>query len=327
MVLLSLVHCIKKNELILHKGKNMKQVSFLGKTIASAFIALSSLLTTVSAELKQVDSVEQLPTKNEMIVAYYGRPGVKSLGVLGQHSLEEIIPMIKAKADEYKKASGNLNVVPGFDIIYDLAAADPGKNKDYIIPLSSNKLMPYIEAANNHGFAVFIDLQLGEKTPVEAVRPVLKYLKYKNVHLAIDPEFEVYGLDMRPGKIIGHVTGEEVNQVQEAMTNYMKQHDIEEEKILLVHMFRHSMLENKKDLQTYDKIDLVFNLDGHGAPKLKVDIYNGIYTHRVANEVAGGFKLFFAEDKPRLMTPEEVLGLNSVNGVKVKDRPKFINFQ
>lgn len=308
--------------------RNISKVPpIFGKMIMSISITVTTMMTTAMAELKDVDRVEQLPTKNEMIVAYYGRPGVKSLGVLGQHSLEDIIPMIKAKANEYKKASGNQNVVPGFDIIYGLAAADPGRDKDYIIPLSSKKLMPYIEAAEKHGFAVFIDLQLGEMTPLEAIQPVLKYLKYKNVHLAIDPEFEVHGLGIRPGKIIGHVTGKEVNQVQAAMTDYMKKHNIQEEKILLVHMFRHSMLKNKEDLKTFDKIDLVFNLDGHGSPRLKVDIYNGIYTHRVANEVAGGFKLFFGEDKPRLMTPEEVLGMNSVSGVKVKDAPKFINYQ
>jgi len=277
--------------------------------------------------LKEVAKSEQLPTKNEIIVAYYGRPGVKSLGVLGQHSLKEIIPIIQAKANEYKKASGNQNVVPGFDIIYDLAAADPGRDGDYIIPLSSKKLMPYIEAAQKHGFAVFIDLQLGEKTPVQAVQPVLKYLKYKNVHLAIDPEFEVSNLDVRPGKKIGHVTGHMVNQVQESMQNYMRKHDIKEKKILIVHMFRHTMLSNKKDLKTYDNIDLVFNLDGHGSPRLKVDIDNGIYTHRLANEVAGGFKLFFGEDKPRLMTPKEVLGIEPVSGVRMKEAPKFINYQ
>ena len=54
--------------------------------------------------------------------------------------------------------------------------------------------MAYINAAEKRGFAVFIDLQLGKMTPVQAVRLVLKYLKYKNVHLAIDPEFEVRGL-------------------------------------------------------------------------------------------------------------------------------------
>lgn len=308
-------------------NKTSKVRSALGGMVISISIATTGIMTTALAELKDVDRAEQLPTKNEMIVAYYGRPGVKSLGVLGQHTLEDIIPMIKAKANEYKKASGNHNVVPGFDIIYGLAAADPGKDKDYIIPLSSKKLMPYIEAANKHGFAVFIDLQLGEMTPLEAIQPVLKYLQYKNVHLAIDPEFEVHGLDLRPGKIIGHVTGQQVNEVQAAMTDYLKKNNIEENKILLVHMFRHTMVTNKSDIKTFDNIDLVYNLDGHGSPRLKVDIYNGIYTHRVANEVAGGFKLFFGEDKPRLMTPEEVLGMNTVNGVKVKDAPKFINYQ
>ena len=73
--------------------------------------------------------------------------------------------------------------------------------------------MEYINAAQSNGFAVIIDLQLGGLTPVEAVKPVLKYLKYDNVHLAIDPEFEVNSLDVRPGKVIGHISGEQINQV------------------------------------------------------------------------------------------------------------------
>ncbi len=300
--------------------------TLVGMTISAA-ISVLGLTTTASAQLKDVASSEQLPTKNEMIVAYYGRPGVKSLGVLGQHSLESIIPIIQAKANAYKKASGNQNVVPGFDIIYGLAAADPGRRKDYIIPLSSKKLMPYIEAAQKHGFAVFIDMQLGKMTPLQAIQPVLKYLKYDNVHLAIDPEFEVHGLDLRPGKIIGHVTGNQVNQVQAAMTDYMHKNGIKEKKMLIIHMFRHTMVTNKQDLKIFDNIDLIFNLDGHGSPRLKTDIYNAIYTKRVAHEVAGGFKLFFGEDKPRLMTPKEVLGLKPVSGGKIKEMPKFINYQ
>ncbi len=290
-------------------------------------ISLLGLTTTVSAELKNVAKSQQLPTKNEIIVAYYGRPGVKSLGVLGQHSLEAIIPIIQKKANAYKKASGNPNVVPGFDIIYGLAAADPGRSGNYLIPLSSKKLMPYINASKEHGFMTFIDTQLGKMTPLQAVQPVLKYLQHKNVHLAIDPEFEVHGLDMRPGKIIGHVTGKQINQVQAAMTDYMQKHNIKEKKMLIVHMFRHTMVTNKQDLKTFDNIDLIFNLDGHGSPRLKTNIYNAIYTKRVAHEVAGGFKLFFDEDKPRLMTPKEVLGLKPVSGGQIKEMPKFINYQ
>ena len=246
------------------------------RALLAATLTILGLTSTASAQLKDVPKAEQLPTKNEMIVAYYGRPGVKSLGVLGQHSLESIIPIIKAKANEYKKASGNANVVPGFDIIYGLAAADPGRSGNYLIPLSSKKLMPYINASKEHGFMTFIDTQLGRMTPLQAVKPVLKYLQHKNVHLAIDPEFEVHGLDMRPGKIIGHVTGKQINQVQAAMTDYMHKHNIKEKKMLIVHMFRHTMVTNKQDLKTFKNIDLIFNLDGHGSPRLKTDIYNAI---------------------------------------------------
>lgn len=305
----------------------MRRISKTYSTLLAVTISLLLTPTIASAQMPDVPNAEQLPITNEMIVAYYGRPGVKSLGVLGQYSLDEIIPIIKEKANAYKKASGNNNVVPGFDIIYGLASAEPGRKHDYIIPLSSEKLMPYINAAQEHGFLVFIDLQLGKMAPAEAIRPVLKYLKYDNVHLAIDPEFEVYGLDERPGKVIGHIYGEDVNKVQAIMADYMKQHEIKEKKILIVHMFRESMVKNKKAVKKHDDIDLIMNLDGHGSPKLKVDIYNAIYTHRRSQKVAGGFKLFFNEDKPALMTPHEVLGLKPVGGTQIKDMPKYINYQ
>ena len=292
---------------------------------AISVLGFSSNLSAL--EMKDEPKATQLPTKNEVIVAYYGRPGVKSLGVLGQHSLKDLMPIIQKKADEYKKATGNPNVVPGFDIIYGLAAADKGRSGDYLIPLSHKKLMPYIEVAQEHNFTVFIDTQLGKLTPLKAIKPVLKYLKYKNVHLALDPEFEVYGLNVRPGKVIGHITGNDINKVQESMTNYMAENGIKEEKMLIVHMFRHSMVKNKNDIKKYDNIDIIFNLDGHGSPMLKTKIYNGIYTKDTADKIAGGFKLFFDEDKPHLMTPEQVMGLKPVNSTKVKEAPKFINYQ
>ncbi len=307
--------------------KKLKIGSTLAGITISIVFSLLGLTTTASAQMKDVAKSQQMPTKDEMVVAYYGRPGVKSMGVLGQYSIDALIPIIKAKTDEYKKVSGNQNIVPGFDIIYGMAAGDPGRDKDYIINISDKKLMEYIDAGQKHGLVVFIDTQLGKMTPIEAIRPLLKYLKYDNVHLAIDPEFEVRGLDVRPGKQIGHISGSQVNEVQAAMTDYMNQHGIKGKKMLIIHMFRHTMLSNKNDLKTYDNIDMIFNLDGHGSPKLKVDIYNGIYKHRIANEVAGGFKLFFQEDTPRLMTPEEVLGLKSVSGTKVKEMPKLINYQ
>jgi len=270
---------------------------------------------------------QQLASDNELIVAYYGRPGTASLGVLGQYPIEELMQQIKAKADEYAKITGNNNVVPAFDLIYGLASSQPGRKKDYILPLSHKKLMEYINAANSNNFAVFIDLQLGKMTPAEAVKPVLQYLKYDNVHLAIDPEFEVNDLTVPPGKVIGHISGEDVNQVQSAMTDYMKENGITENKILVVHMFTHKMVGNKKSINNYDKIDLIMNLDGHGSPNLKTNTYNGLYTADVSAKVAGGFKLFFREDKPSMMTPAQVMGMDPVGKIKINEAPKYINYQ
>ncbi len=270
---------------------------------------------------------QQLPSADELIVAYYGRPGTASLGVLGQYPIEELMPKIKAKADEYAKVTGNKNITPAFDIIYGLATSAPGRKKDYILPLSDEKLMKYINAAKSNGFAVFIDLQLGKMTPVEAVKPVLQYLKYNNVHIAIDPEFEVHDLNVRPGKVIGHISGDEINQVQAAMTDYMKKNSITENKILLVHMFTPKMVKDKKSVKNYDKINLIMNLDGHGSPELKTDIYNGLYTADISAKVAGGFKLFFREDKPSMMTPKQVMGIDPVGNIKINEPPKYINYQ
>ena len=263
----------------------------------------------------------------ELIVGYYGRPDAKSLGVLGQYSIEDLTPLIQAKADEYDKINGDQSVIPAYHLIYGLATGDPGRKKDYLLPLSETKLMKYINAAQENGFLVIIDTQLGAETPLEAITPVLKYLKYDSVHLAVDPEFEVNGLDIRPGKVIGHITGEQVNQVQAAMLDYMSENNISGKKILMVHSFTQGMVTDKDKIELNDKIDLIMNLDGHGSPALKIKVYNSLYTARSASRVSGGFKLFFQEDKPAMMTPSQALGLESVGGKKLAEKPTYINYQ
>jgi len=303
------------------------------KTVLGAALLAAGIATgtgTVFAEnhptLEQEPvQVDQMPEKNELIVAYYGRPGVKSLGVLGQYPPERLKPMIRKRAREYAKITGK-HVRPGFDIIYGLASAAPGPHRDYIIHLNPEKLRPYIDAAEKEGFVLFLETQLGEHMPQDAIHHILKYLRHRNVHLAVDPEFEVSDLNVPPGRKIGHVKAAWINRVQAIMDRYMKENAITEKKILLLHMFRHTMVEHKEKLRHYDNIDLIFNLDGHGSPKLKVDIYNAIYTGKYAEKVAGGFKLFFKEDHP-LMSPGQVMGMERVQGSRIKYPPKLINYQ
>lgn len=263
----------------------------------------------------------------QLMVGYYGRPGVKSLGVLGQHSIEELTSLIQGKADEYDKINGDQGVVPVYHLIYGMATTDPGRKMDYLLPLSEKELMKYINSAQKNGFLVIIDTQLGKKTPLEAIQPILKYLKYESVHLAIDPEFEISGLDVPPGKVIGHISGEEINQVQSAMADYMNENNINGKKILVVHSFTAGMVSDKNKVELNDKIDLIMNLDGHGSPSLKIEVYNSLYTARIASKIPGGFKLFFEEDKPVMMTPSQALGIESIDGKKLAERPTYINYQ
>lgn len=285
------------------------------------------LFTALAGLTDSAFSQQQIPAGDGLIVGYYGRPGVSSLGVLGQHSIEKLMPLIKAKAVEYDQLNGDQKVTPAFHLIYGLAAGDPGRDKKYLLPLSHDKLMAYIDAAQSNGFLVIIDTQLGAMTPIEAIKPVLKYLKYDSVHLAIDPEFEVHDLDIRPGKVVGHVTGEQINEVQSAMSDYLKENNISDDKILIVHQFTQNMVQDKDAVKSFDQIDLIMNLDGHGSPELKVRIYNQLYTSHVSSKVAGGFKLFFQEDKPTMMTPKQVLGMENVGNSKIEAPPKYINYQ
>jgi hypothetical protein len=212
------------------------------------------------------------------------------------------------------------------DLIYEMATAAPGKTGKYVITLSEKVLLEYITEAQKNGIVVFVDVQLGKKSPAQAVKPLLKYLKYSNVHIAVDPEFSVDNLSVRPGKKIGSITGQQINEVQHMMRDYIKANGIKDDKILLIHMFTQHMVTNKKAIKYTDRVHLAMHLDGHGSPALKIKTYNGLYTDARAGLVVGGFKVFYKQDKPR-MTPKQVLGLEPVSNHKVRDMPKIITYQ
>ncbi|WP_297525245.1 hypothetical protein [Sulfurovum sp.] len=290
-------------------------------------LLMGTFLYASPAAETEKDALRTLPSHYNMIVAYYGRPHVKTMGILGEYPISTVIQKVKARARQYEKALGNgQHVTPGFDLIYEMATTSPGKDGKYVITLSEKKLMEYIHAAQENNMVLFIDVQLGKKSPAQAVKPLLKYLKYKNVHIAVDPEFSVDNLSVRPGKKIGSITGPQINAVQDLMSAYLRDNHIEEDKILLVHMFTENMVRDKKAIRYTKKIHLAMHLDGHGSPALKIKIYNGLYTEARAAKVVGGFKVFLKADHP-VMTPRQVLGLEPVGKSRVKDMPKIITYQ
>jgi hypothetical protein len=81
---------------------------------------------------------------------------------------------------------------------------------------------------------VFVDHQIGKHSVKESMERILPFLRYPNVHLAIDPEWRT----LKPMKEIGSITAEELNQAQRIMQDYMVANGISGIRMLVVHQSR-----------------------------------------------------------------------------------------
>ncbi|RXJ87016.1 hypothetical protein [Arcobacter sp. CECT 8985] len=270
----------------------------------------------------------QQEESGELVIGYYGRPHSASLGILGENSIDELVKKMKKQKAYYNKELNNkVDIKLAFHIIYSLATKDPGRKKDYLLGMSDKVLMKYIKRAQKENFLVFIDLQLGTLTPAQAIKPVLKYLKYENVHLAIDPEFKIpKHKKYPPGKYIGHITAWQLNEAQDLISDYLISHNIIQRKKLIIHMFHKRMLRNKRYVKIHDNIELIYNIDGHGTGAVKTKIYNGLYAISQTNKAVGGFKIFYNNDIKPIMTPKQIMGLEPVGNQKIMIKPYYINY-
>ncbi|MEM7132132.1 MAG: hypothetical protein AAF702_37850 [Chloroflexota bacterium] len=259
-------------------------------------------------------------------LTYYGRPNIGVMGILGEYDINTLVRLLRTKANEYDDANGaGISVMPAFHLVYGMATRAPGVRGDYLNFLSDETVMEYIERAEEEGFAVILDIQIGGLTPVASMRYGFPYLKYPNVHLAVDPEFALVHPDQAvPGNPIGYVTAEQVNQVQAAMFQHMIINGIRDRKILLVHQFLDEMIRDKEDLDHSYPIDLTISVDGWGGPGGKISKYN-IFVDK--SDEFSSFKLFYGWDVP-LLTPSQALGLESYDDYLTIDvMPNMIIYQ
>ena len=239
------------------------------------------------------------------ILAFYGHPRSKNMGILGRYTKEELNEMLTALAAEYKEAGGR-NVRKAFYIIY--GTVWPQGN---IGILPESLLKEYIDFALENDILIFIDHQIGRFTPAESLTRMLSWLKYPNVHLALDPEWRT----VKPNEEIGAVTAEEINQVQRIMEDYMIENQIPGERLLVIHQFNWRMISNRENVRAnFSKVRLVHCADGFGSPSMKKSSY--AFNAKAGNIPVKGFKLFYnfgipgaGFDSP-IMSPKEVFELN-----------------
>ncbi len=261
-------------------------------------------------------------------VTFYGRPGIPVMGIVGAYPVDELTPLLRKEAEAYDRANGDaLGVTPAFHLVYGMATKAPNDDNSHLAFLDDGTVMQYIQTAQKENFSVILDIQVGALTPVAAISRALPFLQYRNVHLAIDPEFAMsHPKQVWPGDPIGFVTAQQVNDVQAVMQRYMIAHQIAGPRILLVHQFLDTMIENPEKLDwTYDQIALTISVDGWGGPWGKISKYNAFVTK--ATKFAA-LKLFYNWDEP-LLSPSEVMGLRPYTGTDlfIDITPNLIIFQ
>ncbi len=262
-------------------------------------------------------------------LTYYGRPGVFVMGILGEMSVVSLTAELKEKARTLDQVNGaNLRVKPAFHLVHGMATVTPTAEGDYLEYLDDAVVMEYINAGLKENIAVILDVQVGKLSVSDAISNMLPYLKYPNVHLAVDPEFAMSHPNQAvPGNPIGFVTGEQINEAMDTIEQYMTDNKIRGRRIFLVHQFFDEMIVDKESLRwDSPQLELTFCADGWGDPWGKITKYNDFFAENDQVKYTA-FKMFYRWDVP-VLTDAQSMGVEPFNeNLGVKVTPNMIIYQ
>lgn len=247
---------------------------------------------------------------NKRVVSYYGNPNTGAMGVLGRYDPETVVAKLKEQAAEYAALSRK-PVQPALHFIAAVAQASPGADGLYCGRMPMSLIEQWADLADRHGLLFFLDLQVGRSTVQAEVNRILPLLERPYVHLALDPEFDMWG-DQVPGQQIGHMTADEINWATRTLSQIVASHGLPN-KILIVHQFTEGMIVGKTSIVTDPNVDIVIDMDGFGGSYAKLSKYD--FVQSVPVQFAG-IKLFYREDTD-LISPERIMSLDPVPDVVI----------
>lgn len=260
-----------------------------------------------------------LPAKR--IVAFYGNPLVKKMGVLGEYPVDEMLSKLDEQVAAWTKADPSTPVQPALHLIAVVAQGAPGKDGMYRMRMDTSLIAKVYSWAQRKNALLFLDIQVGHSTLQQEIPRLTPFLKRPNVHLGIDAEFSMhYSREgVVPSKKVGVFDAADVNYAARTLAQIVTDNHLPP-KVLVVHRWTQRMITNAPQIALDPRVQIVMDMDGWGPPWLKFDSYRD---YAVAEPVQfTGFKIFFHHDMRKgdaLLTPAEVL--------RLRPRPLYIQYQ
>ena len=234
------------------------------------------------------------------IVAYYGNPRSTRMGIMGQVPPDSMLPRLEKVAMDWAMADPERKVMPALHLIATVAQGKPGAGTKYRLRMADGLVDTVASWAEDRGWIVFLDIQVGHSTVADEIEPLLPFLQRPYVHLALDPEFSMKSGGV-PGQRIGTLDAADVNHAIEVLARVVTEHKLPP-KVLVVHRFTRKMLTNTDSIRLDPRVQVVIQMDGFGSPAHKQDAYRLWISPQPVQFT--GFKLFYKNDRdPRTRVP------------------------
>src|SRR5687768_5889232 len=284
-----------------------------------------ALVAAIRAGMKEtrwpVNTPPPLPGSilpNRRIVAYYGNPLSKRMGILGELPPYQMLARLDKEVAAWNKADPARPVQPALHLIVVVAQGAPGRDGKYRLRMADTLINTVAGWAARRNALVFLDLQVALSTVQEELPRLIPFLQRPNFHLGLDPEFSMK-TGAKPGTRIGTMSSSDINYAIGVLADLVTKHNIPP-KVLVIHRFTRPMVTGYKNIKLDPRVQVVIHMDGWGQPWLKYDSYRDY----VADEPVQftGFKIFYKNDTKKgdpIITPPELLHLHP--------KPVYIQYQ
>src|SRR5687767_1688017 len=208
---------------------------------------------------------------NKRIVAYYGNPLSKRMGILGELPPDEMLRKLDREVKAWERADSTTPVVPALHLIAVVAQGSAGRDGLYRARMADSLIERVYGWAQRQKAIMFLDIQVAKSTLQAELPRLTTFLSRPDVHLGLDPEFSMKR-GGAPGKRIGTYDAADINYAIDFLADLVQKHNLPP-KVLVIHRFTRPMVTNASKIKLDPRVQVVMHMDGWGPPWMKIDSY------------------------------------------------------